>query len=209
MSKPTPRILHLHSTFDAGDKEVRNVRLMNGWGKEAEHAIVSGDLDKRGAAKLISSKVRVTWPKFPSLKGKPAPGRLKDIAAAMAGYDLICTYNWGAIDAVMAHTLFADLFKLPPLVHNEDGFNEDEAKRLKTRRNWYRRIALGRTAALVVPSKKLENIALDVWGQPRARVRRIANGIRVQVLGNGRQRRRHKPHARCRPPARHVGTSRL
>lgn len=177
MSKPTPRILHLHSTFDVGGKEVRNVRLMNGWGKDAEHAIVSGDLDKRGAAKLISSKVRVTWPKFPSLKGKPTPGRLKDIAAAMAGYDLICTYNWGAIDAVMAHTLFADLFKLPPLVHNEDGFNEDEAKRLKTRRNWYRRIALGRTAALVVPSKKLENIALDIWGQPRARVRRIANGI--------------------------------
>ena len=85
----------------------------------------------------------------------------------MAGYDLICTYNWGAIDAVMAHTLFADVYKLAPLVHHEDGFNEDEAVRLKTRRNWYRRIALGRTAALVVPSKKLERIALDIWKQPR------------------------------------------
>ncbi len=177
MSKSIPRILHLHSTFDAGGKEVRNVRLMNAWGKDAEHAIVSGDLEKRGAARLISSKVKVTWPRFPSLTGKPTPGRLKGIAAAMAGYDLICTYNWGAIDAVMAHTLFADIFKLPLLVHHEDGFNEDEAKRLKTRRNWYRRIALGRTAALVVPSKNLENIALDTWGQPRARVRRIANGI--------------------------------
>ena len=48
-----PRILHLHSTFDAGGKEVRNVRLINAWGKAAEHAIVSGDLDKRSAARLI------------------------------------------------------------------------------------------------------------------------------------------------------------
>ncbi len=177
MSKPTPRILHLHSTFDAGGKEVRTVRLINAWGKDAEHAIVSGDIERRGAASLLSRKVRVSWPRFPSLSGKPTPGRLKRLAAAMAGYDLICTYNWGAMDAVMAHTLFADVFSLPPLVHHEDGFNEDEAIRLKKRRNWYRRIALGRTAALVVPSKKLENIALDTWRQPRTRVRRISNGI--------------------------------
>ena len=176
MSKP-PRILHVHSTFDPGGKEVRNVRLMNAWGKEAEHAIVSGDLERRGAARLIGSKVRVSWPKFPSLRGKPLPGRLKGIAAKMAGYDLICTYNWGAIDAVMAHTLFADVYKLPPLVHHEDGFNEDEAHRLKRRRNIYRRLALGRTAALVVPSTTLETIALDTWQQPRSRVRRIPNGI--------------------------------
>ncbi|GAA0275403.1 glycosyltransferase family 4 protein [Alteraurantiacibacter aestuarii] len=172
-----PRILHLHSTFDAGGKEVRCVRLINRWGKEADHAIVSGDLAKRGAAQLLSPRVHVSWPKFPSLSGRPTPGRLGKIAAAMAGYDLICTYNWGAMDAVMAHTLFADVHKLPPLVHHEDGFNEDEAIRLKTSRNWYRRIALGRTAALVVPSRNLERIALEVWQQPRTRVRRIANGI--------------------------------
>ena len=158
------------------------VRLANHWGKEADHAIVSGDLDRRGAAALLSPKLKVSWPKFPSLQGKPTPGRLNALAAAMSGYDLICTYNWGAIDAVMAHTLFADVHKLPPLIHHEDGFNEDEAGGLKTRRNWYRRIALGRTAALVVPSKKLERIALEVWQQPRARVRRIANGIDTRAF---------------------------
>src|SRR5690606_4616858 len=92
-------------------------------------------------------------------------------------YDLICTYNWGAMDAVMAHTLFADVHRLPPLVHHEDGFNEDEAVRLKPMRNVFRRIALGRTSALMVPSRTLERIALDVWQQPRSRVRRIPNGI--------------------------------
>ena len=171
------RILHLHSTFDAGGKEVRTVRLMNALGKGFHHAIVSGDLDRRGAARLIKPGVQVSWPKFPALNGRPTPGRLLKLAQAMAGYDLICTYNWGAIDAVMAHTLFADVARLAPLVHHEDGFNEDEADGLKTRRNWYRRIALGRAAALVVPSKNLERIALEVWQQPRGRVRLIPNGI--------------------------------
>jgi L-malate glycosyltransferase len=172
-----PRILHLHSTFDAGGKELRCVRLINAFGGDAEHAVVSDDLERRSAAALIGRHAKVVWPKFPSLTGKPLPGRLKKLAAAMAGYDLICTYNWGAMDAAMAHTLFADVYKLAPLVHHEDGFNEDEAAGLKRSRNLYRRLALGRTAALVVPSRTLERIALEIWDQPRSRVRLIANGI--------------------------------
>lgn len=177
LARKRPRILHIHSTFDPGGKEVRSARLINALGDEAEHAIVSGDLARRGAARLIGRHVGVSWPRFPALAGRPGLGRLQKIAAAMAGHDLICTYNWGAIDATMAHTLFADYYRLAPLVHHEDGFNEDEADRLKWRRNFYRRIALGRTAALVVPSRQLERIAIEVWQQPRSRVQRIANGI--------------------------------
>ena len=172
-----PRILHLHSTFDAGGKELRCVRLINAFGSDAEHAVVSSDPERRSAAALISETAQLSWPAFPPLAGKPLPGRLKKLAAAMAGYDLICTYNWGAMDAVMAHTLFADAYKLAPLVHHEDGFNEDEAAGLKRSRNLYRRIALGRSAALVVPSRTLERIALKTWAQPRTRVRLIPNGI--------------------------------
>ncbi len=178
-----PRILHLHSSFDAGGKELRCVRLIDAFGRNAAHAIVSGDPARRSAAALIGKAAKVSWPRFPSLTGMPTLGRLKRLAAAMAGYDLVCTYNWGAIDAALAHTLFADVFKLPPLVHHEDGFNEDEAGGLKWRRNFYRRIALGRSAALVVPSRALERIALDVWQQPRTRVRLIPNGVDTRVFG--------------------------
>jgi len=101
---------------------------------------------------------------------------------AMAGYDLVCTYNWGAIDAVLAHTLFADVYRLAPLVHHEDGFNEDEAERLKGSRNFYRRLALGRASALVVPSHRLEQIALETWDQVRSKVRRIPNGIDTRAF---------------------------
>ena len=178
------RVLHLHSSFSAGGKELRCARLINAFGPGIAHSIVSAEPGALGASKAIDPKCRVEYPQdFPSLTGRPLPGRLQQLARAMEGYDLILTYNWGAMDAVMAHTLFAQLYRLAPLVHHEDGFNQDEADGLKRGRNWYRRIALGRSAALVVPSERLERIALDTWQQPRGRVKRIANGIATARYG--------------------------
>lgn len=181
MSAP---VLHIHSSFDEGGKELRCVQLINAFGPRLMHAVVSARPGAMGAAKLISRSIPVTYPtKFPPLKGWPTPGRLQRIAKAMKGYGLVLTYNWGAMDAVMAHTLFSQAMGLPPLIHHEDGFNEDEADGLKWRRNWYRRIALGRTAALVVPSRGLERIAREVWQQPATRIHRIENGIDTARYG--------------------------
>jgi glycosyltransferase involved in cell wall biosynthesis len=172
------RILHLHSSFAAGGKELRAVRLMNLFGPRISHAVVSAQPGAHGAAALLDPGLPVEFPEdFPGLQGRPTPGRLWRIAQAMADFDLVLTYNWGAMDAVMAHGLFGGLLGLPPLVHHEDGFNEDEAKGLKPARNRFRRMALRRASALVVPSQRLEEIALTAWRQPRERVRLITNGI--------------------------------
>lgn len=176
-----PRILHIHATFDRGDQGLRCARLINAFA-DADHAIVSGDPLRRDAAALFDPKRKIAWPVFPRLSGKPLPGRFKRLAAAMAGYDLVCTYNWGAIDAAMAHTLFADVYKLAPLIHHEDCTNEKGAAGLKRGRTFYRRIAFGRAAALVVSSRALERIALDVWQQPRSRVRLIPEGVDPRVF---------------------------
>jgi L-malate glycosyltransferase len=87
----------------------------------------------------------------------------------------VLTYNWGAFDAVMARYLFRG----PPLIHHEDGFNEDEAEGLKTSRNLYRRLGLSAAHKLVVPSQRLEKIARTAWAQPPERIERIPNGIPV------------------------------
>lgn len=173
-----PHILHLHSTFAAGGKELRCARLINAWGADVSHSIVSGLPERMEAAKHISPNLPVIYPKnFPSLAGRPMPGRLQKLAQAMQGYDLILTYNWGSVDAVMAHRMFGRLMGLPPLIHHEDGFNEDELKQLKKSRNWYRKIALTGATGLVVPSEKLKKIALADWSQPTGRVKHIPNGI--------------------------------
>ena len=173
-----PHILHVHSTFSPGGKELRCVQLINAFGVRARHTIVSAEPDQLGAAKRIRPGIAVTLqPDFPSLKGLPAPGRLQKLAKAMRDYDLVLTYNWGAMDAVMAHTLFSDAFDLPKLIHHEDGFDESELVKRKQRRTWFRRIALGKSSGLVVPSSVLEEIALVEWQQPLGRVKRIPNGI--------------------------------
>jgi glycosyltransferase involved in cell wall biosynthesis len=200
------RILHLHSSFNRGGKELRAAQLINAFGKSIEHTIVSAQPDALGAAAAIDPRMTVCYPgDFPSLAGKPLPGRLQRLAKAMQGFNLVLTYNWGAMDAVMAHTLFRDLHRLPPLVHHEDGFNEDEADERKRSRNWFRRIGLGRASALVVPSRRLEVIALREWFQPDGRVVRIANGIDVAAYAK-KPRPDALPRVIKRPGEKWLGT---
>lgn len=149
------------------------MRLMNAWGERAEHVILSATGDF-GARDAIAPGIRVDFPQdAPSLQGKPSPGRYRRLARYMRRFDLVLTYNWGAMDAVGARRLFGG----PPLIHAEDGFNHDEWQRQKRLRILFRRLMLQGAHRLVVPSSALEQIALAEWRQPRRRVVRIANGI--------------------------------
>ena len=177
MSQPV-HILHLHSTFALGGKEARAVRLMNAFGDRARHTIVSGMPDQLDARAAIAAGIKYEIAQNPPpLTGKPSVARFEAIARYMRRFDLVLTYNWGAIDGVMARRVFAK--GMPPIVHHEDGFNADEANGLKPQRNIYRRFALGAAHALVVPSHTLEKIALKTWHQARDKVQRIPNGIAV------------------------------
>jgi glycosyltransferase involved in cell wall biosynthesis len=168
------RILHAHSTFGRGGKEARAVRLMNAFGAAAAHSVITASPGELGARDALDPAIPVEFPEDgPSLAGRPGLSRLFRLSRYMRRFDLVLTYNWGAFDAVMARHLFGG----PPLVHHEDGFNEDEADELKTRRNLYRRLGLGAAHRLVVPSARLEAIARKAWAQPAGRVVRISNGI--------------------------------
>ena len=178
MDRPV-RILHCHSTFMLGGKEARAVRLMNAFGDAAEHVVLSAVPDALAAREAIDPGIRVAFPgeAAPSLQGRPGLGRYAGLADYMAGFDLVLSYNWGAMDVVGARRLHACRRRLPPLIHHEDGFNEDEAVRQKPARIWFRRAALPAAERLVVPSHRLEGIARQVWKQPEARIERIPNGI--------------------------------
>jgi L-malate glycosyltransferase len=171
------RILHAHSTFDLGGKEARSVRLINAFGDAATHSIVSAVPGAVSAREGIERGISVAFPDdAPPLTGLPGLPRLFRLSRYMRGFDLVLTYNWGAFDAVMARHLFGG----PPLVHHEDGFNEDEIGQLKGRRNLYRRLGLSAAYRLVVPSERLEAIAGKAWGQPPRKIERIPNGIAVE-----------------------------
>lgn len=153
---------------------------MNLFGDRAEHVILSSVPDQMGARDAIDPAIKVDFPSdAPPLYGKPQPFRYRQLAKYFQQFDLILSYNWGSMDAVMAHRLAGMIMSLPPLIHHEDGFNQDEAERLNPKRNGFRRLALGTAEALVVPSERLEGIARDVWRQGE-RIHRIPNGIPVE-----------------------------
>lgn len=188
MSAPK-KILHLHSSFSLGGKEARAVRLMNLFGASASHSILSSMPDALGARDAIDSHIKVDFPgdAAPALHGKPGMVRYRQLVAYMAQFDLVLSYNWGAMDGVMAHRLGSlGLLgvagkALPLLIHHEDGFDADEQKRLNWKRNAFRRIGLGSATALIVPSRTLEGISRKIWKQPASRVHRISNGIPLRA----------------------------
>jgi glycosyltransferase involved in cell wall biosynthesis len=170
------RILHAHPSFDCGGKEARTVRLMNAFGTAAEHVIVSARPERIAARIWIDKQVRHSFPAdAPRIKGAPSPARLYRLARYLRQFDLVLTYNRGSADVLLAKLAFGG----PPIVHHEDGFNADEATRLKPWRNLYRRIALQAADRLVVPSQSLAEIAVTRWGQCPSRIARISNGIAV------------------------------
>ena len=153
---------------------------MTAFGDRARHVVLSAMPDQLGARSRITPAIDVAFPAdAPRLAGRPSLNRLFRLSRYMRGFDLVLTYNWGAFDMVMARHLFGG----PPLVHHEDGFNEDEANRLKRSRNLYRRLGLSAAFRLVVPSERLDRIARSAWGQAVGKVERIPNGIALDRFG--------------------------
>lgn len=174
------KILHCHSTFSLGGKEARAVRLMNAFGDRVKHTILSAVPDALSARDAIDCAIDVTFPAgAPSLIGKPSPARYRRLTGYMKQFDLVLSYNWGSMDAVAARRLFPQ--DCPPLIHHEDGFNQDESDRLNWKRSAFRRLTLPTAKAVIVPSQRLEGIVRDVWKY--SAVVRIPNGINVARYG--------------------------
>lgn len=161
-------LLHVFATFCAAGPQVRTALLMRAFGPGFRHTVVA--CDGRTEAKDLAEGVDLRLRSF-----EPAPGPMGAVRFARRLLDeeqpdLLLTYNWGAMDTVLA----ARTARFRRHVHHEDGFNVDEAEKLKGRRNWTRRVSLfGRD--LIVPSSKLEAIARRTWRL--SRVHMIPNGI--------------------------------
>lgn len=179
-----PRILHLHSTFKLGGKEARDVDLMNHFGDRFEHVILSAERDARQAADLIDARVPFGFADdAPPLAGAKVGARVRALGRWLRQerFDLVLSFNFGALDGVLANRLYGHR----ALVHHEDGFNEDELYRQKRARVAYRRLALPGARTLVVPSATLERIARTRWGQRSPKLQRVPNGIEMERFARG------------------------
>ncbi len=174
LDRPPRHVLHVLPGFGVGGIQVRLARIVNALGRCFRHTILSLDGD-------ISCRERIDPALDVVVESLAMRGRIVarlDACARRirrAAPDLLATYNWDAIEWAMANQMFARVRHL----HFEDGFGPEEAVRPLWRRGILRRLALMRTAAVVVPSHALERVAIDRWQLPASRVIHLPNGVEV------------------------------
>lgn len=172
-----PVMLHVFPNFNVGGVQVRFAALVKGLGRRFEHVVVSLQGSYAAAALLpTDALVRIEPPPRPG----PLFQRLRQYRDILSRHepDVILTYNWGAIEFVLANP-----FRKTPHIHFEDGFGPEEAEKRLRRRSLTRRIALFRSH-IVVPSRTLHGIAQHEWRLDMRRVHHIPNGI--APLSDGR-----------------------
>lgn len=169
------KMLHIFPSFGYGGQQARFAALAAGLGRGFLHRVVSLD-DDFSAKSLLPREKLATLRRFPHKKSPLASWTnifrfrrlIKDSSA-----DLLCTYNWGSIEAALANRLGPRL----PHIHFEDGFGPDETGgRQAPRRILARRMMLGKSA-VVVPSRTLERTAVEIWKLKPGNVRRLGNGV--------------------------------
>lgn len=166
-----PHLLHVFATFAPAGPQVRTVGLMNACGGEFRHSVVALD-GRTEAASLVAGEVDCRVLTSPPKAGTPCTVRALHRLLRRERPDLVLTYNFGALDAVVAA-------KLQGLacIHHEDGFNPDEVHGLKARRVWLRRLLLPGVFAVVVISETLATIARERYRLPPDLVHFVPNGI--------------------------------
>jgi L-malate glycosyltransferase len=166
-------VMHVFPSFGIGGVPLRMARIIDHFGRRLRHTIVALD-QNFAAARQISECVDLTL--LPP--GNARRGMAASLYSAISVLrrlqpDILATYNWGAIEWAMANRLFPIARQL----HFEAGFGKEEANRQIRRRVLFRRWALARTAMVVVPSRRLEDLALRVWRLPPERLRYVPNGV--------------------------------
>jgi glycosyltransferase involved in cell wall biosynthesis len=175
--KPTPRsprlLLHAFSTFALGGPQARFVQLANAFGPQYRHLVMAMDGCFDAGARLGPE---VDWQalSLDVVKGGALANR-GVFRAALRRHrpDLLLSYNWGAIEWAAAN-----IPRLCPQVHVEDGFGSEEAQQQLPRRVLMRRVLLGmHRVPVLVPSQRLQTLAVEVWKLPPQRVHFVPNGV--------------------------------
>jgi len=154
-----------------GGVQLRIIDVANRLGAAYTHTVLALDENTEACARL-QPQTRLT-----AKSGTQWPARLIDLPAFRRclychSPDIICTYNWGSMNWAFAAA------SLPiPHLHFESGFSAEEATSPFLRRSLFRRLALRRAAALIVPSKTLYDLARAQGWVPDKRLRWIVNGV--------------------------------
>lgn len=168
-------VLHIFPSFEHGGQQSRFAAIAQGMGKAFRHHVVSldGDLSARD---LIGSNAVVTVEGLALRKRRGLDiGNVLRLRSLIKSKNpsILCTYNWGAMEAVAANRLACGV----PHIHFEDGFPSGQALESEPKRRRSARRRLLRKSAVVVPSQSLRRHAESAWSLKEPRLHFIENGV--------------------------------
>jgi glycosyltransferase involved in cell wall biosynthesis len=167
-------LLHVFPSFAVGGSQVRFGQLVKLHGKRYRHTVIALDGVCTMAAQLPEGA--------PIGYERPPPQTVSALASVTQAIDILkeirpdvlVTYNWGSFNWWVAKHWHRDL----PHIHIEDGFGPEERRKQFRRRMWARRLVLReRLTKVVLPSRRLVQIAQTNWGLPPRQLHYIPNGI--------------------------------
>jgi len=166
-------LFHVFPTFASGGVAIRMCEMMNRLGPQFRHTVLALDGVLTSRSRL-NADATVEFVELRFDKGRQVSNLLR-FARVLKRLrpDLLLTYNWGAVEWGFVDRLIG----VCPHIHFESGFGPEEADRQIRRRVLFRRIALARSAAVVVPSKTLLRLATETWRLDAGRMRYIPNGV--------------------------------
>ncbi|HOP19119.1 MAG TPA: glycosyltransferase [Parvularculaceae bacterium] len=166
------KLVHVFPSFARGGQQMRLAALVGGLGEEFRHRVIS--LDGEMSAREAFAPKAIEVETFIAKKSSGVSlSNIRGLAERIRGANILCTYNFGSLEAAIANRFGPRL----PHLHFEDGFGPDESlMKQKAKRMLMRRLVLAKSV-VVVPSHGLEALAKERWGLKR--VRRIANGIDI------------------------------
>ncbi|WDI31372.1 glycosyltransferase family 4 protein [Hyphococcus flavus] len=173
-------LLHVFPSFGYGGQQSRLAALVRALGSEFRHYVLSLDEDVSARA-LFDDDAPA---EFNTYQMKKSHGlSVTNVLTfrkliSNTNPDVLCTYNWGSIEAVVANRAGAR----KPHIHFEDGFGPDEISgKRNARRAVARRFAL-RNSTVVTPSQNLFSIARTDWRLKPDQVLHIRNGVDIERL---------------------------
>lgn len=170
-------LLHVLPGFGIGGTELRVANLIRATQSDFDHRVISID-GSREAGRNLNTPILAAPPKASPIQFPLAMRRM----AQELRPNLILTYNWGATDMILG----ARFLSSARFIHNECGFNPDEAEKLIFRRVLTRRILLNTIFRTIVVSDRLLQLAQKEFWLPASKVAFIRTGVDVDRFHPGR-----------------------
>lgn len=172
-------IVHVFPSFGAGGVPIRIAAVIDHLGSRCRHTVIALDGNADAAERIApGADIRIIHPEINKKHPLRTFGAISRNLQTLAP-DLLLTFNWGATEWALVNR-FRHGFRH---IHFESGFGPEEAHRQKRRRVLFRRLALGRTEKIVVPSENLMSIVRDIWKLPLDAVQLIPNGVDCDRYG--------------------------